>query len=92
MIKKKIQSQTEYYVQFTEEEIKELGINVGDKFSIEECKDGILLKKYETIDIDLSEFSRETLEFLISLSVEKDITISEVIEDILNRYIENNRK
>ena len=33
---------------FTEEECEKLGINEGDKFSIETLEDGIVLKKYES--------------------------------------------
>jgi hypothetical protein len=64
-------------------------MQVGDKFSIDETDDGIVLKKYAKLEIDLSEFPRETLEFLISESCEKDISISEVFENVINYSIMN---
>ena len=87
---KKILSNTEYYVQFSEEELQKLNIKQGDKFSWEINDDGVLLKKYEKLDIDLSLFSRELLEFIIIESNNKNLTISEFIEEILETYIKNN--
>jgi hypothetical protein len=87
---KKIESNTEYYVKFTDEELKELNIKEGDKFSWDIKEDGILLTKYEKIDLDLSEFSRELLEFIICESNNRDLTISEFIEQILTEKVKNN--
>jgi bifunctional DNA-binding transcriptional regulator/antitoxin component of YhaV-PrlF toxin-antitoxin module len=89
MIKKSIQSFIEYGVKFTEEECEKLGINEGDKFSIETLEDGIVLKKYESLELNLDEFSRENLEFLIKESCDKDITISQVIENIIESFVKN---
>lgn len=87
---KKVLSNTEYYVQFSEEELQKLNIKQGDKFSWEINDDGVLLKKYEKLDIDLSLFSRELLEFIIIESNNKNLTISEFIEEILESFIKNN--
>jgi bifunctional DNA-binding transcriptional regulator/antitoxin component of YhaV-PrlF toxin-antitoxin module len=89
MIQKTIKRSEECFIQFTEEEMIKLGMQVGDKFSIDETDDGIVLKKYAKLEIDLSEFPRETLEFLISESCEKDISISEVVENVINYSIMN---
>jgi hypothetical protein len=89
MIQKTIKRSEECFIQFTEEEMIKLGMQVGDKFSIDETDDGIVLKKYAKLEIDLSEFPRETLEFLISESCEKDISISEVFENVINYSIMN---
>ena len=89
MIKKSIQSFVEYGVKFTDEECEKLQIKEGDKFSIETLDDGILLKKYDILELNLEEFSRESLEFLIKESCEKNITISEVIESVLDNFVKN---
>ena len=47
-----------------------------------------IMTPFAKIDIDLADFSRESLENLISLSVEKDISVNEVINQILESYIE----
>ena len=89
MINKKIQTTGEMCVKFTEEELAQLNIKQGDKFSIKETDDGILLEKFSTIELDLSEYDRDILELLIKESCEKDISINEVISNILDQVIKN---
>jgi bifunctional DNA-binding transcriptional regulator/antitoxin component of YhaV-PrlF toxin-antitoxin module len=74
-------------VKFTDEELEQFNIKSGDKFSIIEQDGGILLKKYETIEIDISEFSREVLEMIIKESIEKSLPVENVLEDIISNYI-----
>ncbi len=89
-ISKTVEPTGDLCITFTDEELTQLGITKGDKFSFEEKDGGFLLKKYQKIDIDLKEFSRETLELLVTLSCEKDISINEVIENVLTEYINLN--
>lgn len=88
MIKKTVEPTGDVCVKFTEDELAQLNIKQGDKFSIKETDDGILLQKFATIDIDLSEFSREILEFLIQESCNKDVSVNEVISDVLEKVVE----
>lgn len=74
-------------VKFTDEELEQFNIKSGDKFSVIEQDGGILLKKYESIEIDLSQFSREVLEMLIKESIEKSLPIEDILEDIISHYI-----
>jgi bifunctional DNA-binding transcriptional regulator/antitoxin component of YhaV-PrlF toxin-antitoxin module len=89
MIKKTIEPTGDVCVKFTEDELAQLKIKQGDKFSIKETNDGILLEKFSTIDINLSELERELLEFLIQESCDKDVSINEVISDILEKGLEH---
>jgi hypothetical protein len=41
------------------------------------------IRKYEKIDINISEWSREVLEMLISESVKQDVSVNDVICSIL---------
>lgn len=91
MINKKIEQFIEYGVKFTDEECEQLGINDGDKFSFEVSDEGVLMKKFETLDLDISEFPREILEFLVKESCEKDITVSQVIENVFDWFIKENK-
>lgn len=91
MINKKIEEFIEYGVKFTDEECEQLGINEGDKFSFEVSDEGVLMKKFETLDLDISEFPREILEFLVKESCEKDITVSQVIENVFDWFIKENK-
>jgi bifunctional DNA-binding transcriptional regulator/antitoxin component of YhaV-PrlF toxin-antitoxin module len=88
MIKKTLEATGDVCVKFTEDELSQLNIKQGDKFSIKETDDGILLEKFATVDIDLSELNRELLEFLIIESCDKDISINEVISDLLEKSLE----
>ena len=87
MITKKAQRSEELYIQFTDEELKALNIKAGDKFSWEVENESLVLKKFASLDVDISEWSREVLEMLIVESVEKDISVNEVICDILDSYL-----
>jgi len=89
MITKTIEPTGDVCVKFTEEELTQLNIKQGDKLSIKELDSGILLEKFATIELDLAEFNRDTLEFLIQESCNKDISINEVISNILEKLIEN---
>lgn len=88
MIKKTVEPTGDVCVKFTEDELAQLNIKQGDKFSIKETNDGILLEKFTTIDIDLSELQRELLEFLIQESCDKDVSINQVISDLLEKGLE----
>ena len=88
MIKKTVEPTGDVCVKFTEDELAKLNIKQGDKFSIKETKDGILLEKFATIDIDLAEVEREILEFLIRESCDKDVSVNEVISEVLEKSLE----
>lgn len=88
MIKKTIEPTGEVCVKFTEDELAQLNIKQGDKFSIKETDEGILLEKFATIDIDLAEVEREILEFLIRESCDKDVSVNEVISEVLEKGLE----
>lgn len=92
MIKKTIEPTGDVYVKFTKDELIELNIKEGDKFSIKQCEDGILLQKFEKIDLDISSWDRSTLEMLIIDSCEKDISINEVITNILSNFLKTENK
>lgn len=87
MIKKVLEPTGDLCVKFTEDELQQLKINPGEKFSIKECDEGILLEKFTTIDLDMSDWGREVLEFLIQESCEKDISVNEVLSSILESYL-----
>lgn len=90
MITKKVEKKEEYYLTFTDEELSQLGLKEGDKFDWEIQKEGVFLKKWTSIDFEIQDWSKETLLFLIEESLEKNLTINEVIvnilEDVVKRY------
>ena len=89
MIKKTIEPTGDVFIKFTQDELDSLNINEGDKFSIKECDNGILLQKFEKLELDISEWDRSILEMLISDSCEMDISVNDLISDIISKFIKN---
>ena len=86
---KKIQEKKELFIQFSDEEIQELGWKEGQKLSFdfnEETK-AITLKPLVSVEIDMTEWDRELLEFLVSESCERDISVNEIINEVLEKSI-----
>jgi bifunctional DNA-binding transcriptional regulator/antitoxin component of YhaV-PrlF toxin-antitoxin module len=89
MITKKVEPTGDVCIKFTEEELTELGLKPGDKLSFKDTQDGgIALSKYESIEIDMSDWSREVFEAIIFESCRRDVSVNDVISDILESYIE----
>jgi|688.fasta_scaffold466017_3 hypothetical protein len=86
-MKKVIESIKEYIIRFTDEELEELNLKEGDQLSYEIKDSGILFKKYEELEIDLSEFPKDILELIIKESNSKNMTISEYFEFVLTQFI-----
>jgi hypothetical protein len=86
---KKIEPTGDLCIKFTEDELLSLGLQENDKLSCKIDNNSILLQKYETLELDLSEFDRDKLEFLILESCKKDISVSEVISNILEKTIKD---
>lgn len=87
-ITKKLQPSTDLLISFTEEELEALGLNQGDKFSVYHQDDGsILLEKFVTLELETEEWPRNILEYLIKVSCEKDVSVNEVINDVLGEFL-----
>jgi len=89
---KKVLEKKELYLQFSEEEIEELGWEEGQKlsFKVDEETKAITLEPFVKMDIDISEWPREILEFLVGESCDRDISVNEVINETLLKFIEKN--
>ena len=88
---KTIQKREEYFIDFTDQEKKELGWKDNQKFDWVLLDDGsVQLKPWVSMDLgEISEFPREVLEILVLESIEKDITINQVVNDILKEIIKS---
>jgi hypothetical protein len=87
---KKVLEKKDLYIQFSEEEMQELGWEEGQKLSFkfnEETK-AITLEPFVKMELDISEWPREILEFLVGESCDRDISINEVINETLLKFIE----
>lgn len=85
---KTLQEYKEYGIQFTDEELVDLGMEKNQKFSIEiEDENIIKLVPFVKMDIDISEFPKDLLENLIKESAEKDVSVNEIINDAVENYL-----
>jgi hypothetical protein len=85
---KALQEYTQYMIQFTDEELVDLGMEKNQKFSIEiENENIIKLVPFAKMDIDIDEFPRDLLENLIKESAEKDVSVNEIINDAVENYL-----
>lgn len=89
---KKVLEKKDLYIQFSEEELQELGWEEGQKlsFKLDEKTKEITLQPFVKMDIDISEWPREILEFLIGESCDKDVSVNEIINETLLKFIEQN--
>ena len=85
---KVVQQSEDLFIQFTPEELKELGYKVGDKVSCEIEGNSLKLTKYAELELDLTDYPREVLMHLIVKSIEEDISVNEVINNMLKKQIE----
>jgi len=86
---KKVLEKKDLYIQFSEEEMQELGWEEGQKLSFkfnEETK-AITLEPFVKMELDISEWNREFLEFLVGESCERDISVNEVINEVLREKL-----
>lgn len=89
---KKILEKTEYYIEFSDEELSELGWEKGKtKLSYKYDKDtnSVTLTPYANVELDMSDWDRELLEYIITTSCEEDISCNQVIENVLTNTIKS---
>jgi hypothetical protein len=84
---KKVLEKKEMYIQFSEEEMQELGWKENQKISIELKDGGIMLKPFVSVELEIESWPREILEYLIEQSCEKDISVNDIISDTLKEMI-----
>jgi hypothetical protein len=88
MIKKTLQPTGDMMIAFTEDELKELNIKEGDKFDFKLQEDGsVKLDKYVGLELDITDWPREVLEMLVKRSCEQDVSVNEVLIEILEEAI-----
>jgi hypothetical protein len=88
--KKVLQPTNDAFIQFTEEELQEIGAGPGTKFSVKHHDDGsIELRPYVKVELDIEEWPREVLEMIIKESCEQDISANDVINKLLKESLKN---
>lgn len=86
---KTVKEKKDLYIEFSDEEMKEMGWEENQKLSMSLTEDGgIMIKPFVKVDIDISDWSREILEFLIDTSLKEDKTINQVINEALEKGLD----
>ena len=88
---KKVQEKKDLFIQFSEEEMQELGWEENQKLSmsVEEETGAINIKPWVKMEIEMEDWPKELMLFLIQESCEKDISINEVITNVLEESLKN---
>ena len=89
---KKVQEKKELFLQFSEEEMQEMGWEEGQKLSLkfdEETK-AITIEPFVKMNIDIGEWDREILEYLVGESCDRDVPVNEIINESLDKMINKN--
>jgi len=90
MIKKTLQPTNDCFIQFTEEELSSIGAGPGTKFQVKQHDDGsIELRPYVKVELDMEEWSKETLLMIIKKSLDEDISVNDVINNLLKESLKN---
>jgi len=90
MTKKTLLPTNDVYIQFTEEELSQIGAGPGTKFEAKLRDDGsIELRPYVKIELDMEEWPREVLELIIKESCEQDISANDIINNLLKKSLNN---
>ena len=88
---KKVQEKRDVFIQFSEEEVEEMGWEKNQKFSVEITDDNaITFKPYAKMEIEIGEWSREMLEYLVGESCDRDVSVNDIITEVLTQYIKDN--
>jgi hypothetical protein len=91
---KKVQEKTDLFIQFSEEEIEEMGWEKNQKLSVkvDEETGQITLEPFVKMELEIGDWPREILEFLVVESCERDVSVNEIINETLSKFIDKNEK
>jgi bifunctional DNA-binding transcriptional regulator/antitoxin component of YhaV-PrlF toxin-antitoxin module len=93
MTKKTLLPTNDLYVQFTDDEIQELGWEAGQKLEVKQHDDGsIELRPYAKLELDMEEWPREMLELIIKESCKQDISANDVISNLIKEGLDQYTK
>lgn len=86
---KKVQEKKDLFIQFSEEEIQEMGWEENQKLSVkvDEKTGQITLEPFVKVELEIGDWPREILEFLVGESCERDISVNEVINQVLTQSL-----
>ena len=90
-IRKTVKVKEDYYIEFTDEELAALKMEKGQKFSCKIEDGGLMLEPFVKMELEIGTWDREILEMLIQESCERDVSVNQVINDLLEEVIKNDK-
>jgi len=90
-IAKQIKVKEDYYIDFTDEELAALKMEKGQKYSCEIENGALKLIPFEKVELEMGTWDRSILEMLIQESCERDVSVNQVISDVLEEVIKNDK-
>jgi len=88
-MKKTLQPTNELFIQFSDEEVQELGLERGQRYEVKLKDDGAVeLRPYVKVELNIGEWPREVLEMIIKKSLDEDISANDVINNVLREGLE----
>lgn len=83
-----VKEKKDLYIEFSEEEMAEMGWEQNQKLTITADKNGaITIKPWVKVDIDMTGWPKEIFELLVQKSLEEDKTVNQVIVDLIEERL-----
>ena len=90
-IAKTVKVKEEHYIEFTDEELQAFNMEKGQKFSCKIEEGSLILEPFVKMEINIDDWDREVLLMLIQDSCEQDVSVNQVINDLLEKVIEDGK-
>lgn len=87
-----VKEKRDLYIEFSEEEMQELGWKENQKLSLDLEGNGIVIKPWVNVEIDTSNWPKEIFEMLVQMSLEQDKTVNDVIVDLITKATKFEKK
>jgi hypothetical protein len=85
-----VKEKKDLYIEFSEEELQELGWKDNQKLSLDVEGNSIMIKPWVNVEIDTTDWPKEIYQMLVDLSLEQDKTVNEIIVDLITKAVNKN--
>ena len=88
---KTVKEKRDLYIEFSEEELQELGWKENQKLSLDVDGKNIFIKPWVNVEIDTANWPKEIYQMLVNMSLEQDKTVNEIIVDLITKCFESTK-
>jgi len=90
MITKTVQKTENYFIEFSDEELAHLNLKKGSKLDWKIQEDGsVKLVPWVPVDLEIEDWDKDVLLFLIKESLEKDLPVNDIIVELIKKMTHN---